>query len=362
MRFTSTAASTVAGALLVGWLCSAVRLTGQQTSADLPGRLGQYVKQHVDLGPDDRKRLLQGEPVTKLLPGNAANEVAIFGAVWINAPISAYLADLRDIERLEKGPNFLVTKKISNPPRLDDFARLALPPEDVRDLKSCTVGDCELKLGEDALHRLQKEVDWSKPLPQVTSTVETLFRNLALQYVVQYQKAGDAGLAAYRDTTRPTFVAKEFKTMIDRMPLLTDHLPQLKAYLLSYPDGSLSGAESFFYWQSVKFGLKPTIRINHVVVVEEPGGAAVATKMLYANHYFWTAIELRVLVPDAARGNGFWFASVSQSRSDGLTGYLGPIIRTKVRDEAQKGMEAALKASKVSLETPRAARPATKGA
>jgi hypothetical protein len=350
MRITSTAAPIMASTLLVGWVCLAAGVNGQQSSAGLPGRLGEYVKQHVDLTPENHKQLLQGEPVTRLLPGDASKEVAIFGAVWINAPISTYLARVRNIEQLERGPSFLVTKKIGNPPRLEDFAQLTLPPEDVRDLKSCKVGDCELKLGEDALHRFQNEVDWSKPLPQATSQVETLFRKLALEYVVRYQKAGDKALATYRDMSRPTFVAQEFKTMIDRMPLLTDHLPQLKTYLLTYPQASLPGAESFLYWQSAKFGLKPTIRINHVVMIERPDGAVVATKMLYANHYFWTAIELRVLVPDPARGKGFWFASVSQSRSDGLDGYLGPIIRARVRDEALKGMEAALKAGKASLE------------
>jgi hypothetical protein len=340
----------MASALLVGWMWSTVHLTGLQTSSGLPGRLGEYVAQHVNLTPDESRRLLQGEPVTKLLSDDASNEVAIFGAVWINAPISTYVAAVKDIEQLEKGPNFLVTKKISNPPRLEDFAQLTLSPEDVEDLKSCEVGSCGLKLGEHALQRIRKEVDWSKPLPEATSQVQALFRRLSLDYVIRYQNAGNEALAAYRDTSQPTFVAQEFKTMIDRMPLLTSYLPRLKAYLLEFPKASLPGSESFLYWQSAKFGLKPTIRINHVVIAEQPDGAAVATKMLYANHYFWTAIELRLLAPDPARGKGFWFASVSQSRSDGLSGYLGPIIRGKVRDEAQKGMEAALKASKAALE------------
>jgi hypothetical protein len=233
---------------------------------------------------------------------------------------------------------------------LDDFAQLTLPSEDVEDLRTCKVGDCELKVGEPALRRIQKEVDWSKPLPQAASQVEGIFRSMALDYVVRYQKAGNEALAAYRDTNRPTFVAQEFEMMIDRMPLLTDYLPRLKTYLLEYPKASIQDAESFFYWQSANFGLKPTIRINHVVIVEQPDGTAVTTKMLYANHYFWTALDLRVLVPDPARGNGFWFASVSQSRSDGLSGFLGPIIRGRVHDEAQKGTEAVLKASKALLE------------
>jgi len=351
MKPSPIASSIAFGMVLGGWMWSALPVSGQQTSG-LPGRLGEYVTRHVNLTADTHQRLLRGEPVTKLLPSDASTEVAIFGAVWIKAPVSAYIAAVKDIEQLEKGPNFLVTKRISDPPRSEDFARLTLPAEDIRDLKSCKVGDCELKLGEDALLRMQKEVDWSKPLPQVTSQVETLFRTMAFEYVTRYQQAGDEALAAYRDMNRPTFVAQEFKTMIDQIPLLTDYLPRLKTYLLGYPKASLPDAESFFYWQSAKFGLKPTLRINHVVITQPPEGAAVATKMLYANHYFWTAIELRLLVPDSARGPGFWFASINQSRSDGLSGYLGPVIRAKVRDEAQKGMEAALKAAKASLEKP----------
>jgi hypothetical protein len=72
--------------------------------------------------------------------------------------------------------------------------------------------------------------------------------------------------------------------------------------------------------------------------------------MLYASHYFWTALELRVLVPDPARGKGFWFVSVNRSRSDGLSGFTGKIIRGKVRGEAEKGMIAALAATKSKLE------------
>jgi hypothetical protein len=63
--------------------------------------------------------------------------------------------------------------------------------------------------------------------------------------------------------------------------------------------------------------LKPTIRIKHLTIAEQPTHVDVVSKMLYASHYFWTAIELRVMVPDAARGEGFWFATVNRSRSDG---------------------------------------------
>ena len=102
--------------------------------------------------------------------------------------------------------------------------------------------------------------------------------------------------------------------MVDRMPSLSTYLPELKRYLLEYPKVTLPKAESFLYWQEAQFGLKPTIRINHLTVVDAQTHVAVVSKMLYASHYFWTAIELRVLIPDATRGEGFWFVSVNRSR------------------------------------------------
>jgi len=87
-----------------------------------------------------------------------------------------------------------------------------------------------------------------------------------------------------------------------------------------------------------------------VTIAESPTNVTVVSKMLYASHYFWTAIELRLLIPDPARGEGFWFANINQSRSDGLNGFKGSVIRGKVRGEAEKGMEAALKTTKARME------------
>ena len=316
----------------------------------LPGRLGQFVEQHVKLTADDYQRLSRGEPVTAALAASSSDEVGIFGAIWIKAPIATYVASISDVEHFYAGSNFIATKKISRPPRLEDFDQLTLPPDDVKDLRTCRIQSCDVKLGEAALQRIQKEVDWTKPLPEVTAQVESLFKMMALEYAAGYEKTGDAALAVYRDKRRPTVVAREFKAMVDGMPVLTEYLPELKQYLLAYPNASLPGAESFLFWQSVTFGLKPTTRINHVVIVQRPGSAAIMSKMIYSSHYFWTALELHLLMEDPARGQGFWFATISQSRSDELGGIAGPIVRRKVRDEAMNGAAAALAAAKTAME------------
>jgi hypothetical protein len=341
----------IKGAALPPILILAATVSAQQSQAPpFPGGLESYLTKGVKLEPEERKRLLAGQPVTRLLDSDPAREVAVFGAVWVRAPIARYVAAVRDIEQFERGENFPITKKISDPPRLEDFAQLRLPAEDIEDLKTCKVGSCELKLSEEAVTRIRKEIDWSKPTAE--ADVDQLARQIALDYVRGYLEGGNARLATYRDRSRPTFVGQEFSSMIERMPALSEYLPELKRYLLDFPKASLPNSESFLYWQETKFGLKPTIRINHLTIAERPTHVAVVSKMLYASHYFWTAIELRVLGPDAARGEGFWFVTVNQSRSDGLSGFVGSLIRGKVRGEAEQGMEAALKITKARMESP----------
>ena len=56
------------------------------------------------------------------------------------------------------------------------------------------------------------------------------------------------------------------------------------------------------------------------------------------------------LVPDPARGAGFWFLAVSRCRSDGLSGFTGKFVRGRARGEAQKGVLAQLIRTKEALE------------
>jgi hypothetical protein len=332
----------------VGAFALAPTMEALTAPSRLPPRLEQYLTTHVKLPANQHAQLLQGQPVARPLEVDPSKEVAVFGAVWIAAPIARYLDAVRDIEQFEKGDNFLVTKRISSPPRLDDFAAMRLQPDDARDLRKCKVGSCAIKISEGTLLRIRREIDWSQP--DAAARVEALMRQVALDYVNGYLEGGNARLAAYRDSSRPTFVAHEFATMVQQMPSLTQFLPEVKQYLLDYPRATLPNADSFLYWQEANFGLKPTIRINHLTIANQPAGAVVVSKMLYASHYFWTALELRVLVPDPARGAGFWFVNINRSRSDGLSGLVGTLIRGKVRGEAEKGMLAALKTTKLRME------------
>jgi hypothetical protein len=315
----------------------------------LPSPLDSFLVEEAHASPADREALLAGNPVVKLLDADPAREVAVFGAIWVNASSTSYVRQVKNIEQFERGGAFRITKRISEPPRADDFAALTISDEDFADLKDCKLGDCALKLGADALQTLRTEVDWRKPTARTDANA--VFRRLALRYVAGYREAGNARLAVYRDKDRPTFVANEFRSMVDRLPRLGAELPDLTRFLLEYPNAPLANSTDFLYWQETKFGLKPTVRISHLVIQEHPAGTVLASKMLYSSHYFWTALELRVLLRDPARGPGFWLVTVNRSRSDGLSGFTGRVIRGRVRSEVEDGARAALTATKTRLES-----------
>jgi hypothetical protein len=323
--------------------------TSQNTAPAFPRRMDEYLAKSVKLTTAQRTSLKNGTPITKLVDvQQESTEISVFGAIWINAPMRRYVELVKDIENFERGGGFKVTKRISTPPALGDFDALHLAEVDLGDLRTCRVGDCILKLGEEGVRRFQNGIDWKAANSRAAA--DRVMRQLAFEYVTAYLEGGNARLAVYRDASRPTFIAQEFRAMVDEMPELTTYMPDIRRHLLEFPKYALPNSTAFLYWQETEFGLRPTHRISHVTIRETPDDTIVTSKMLYASHYFWTGLELRVLLADPSRGAGFWFLTVSRSRSDGLSGFTGAFIRPRARGEAQSGAMAALKLTKKLLE------------
>lgn len=316
----------------------------------LPDRLQRYVDETVRPSAAEWQRLLGGEPFTKLLEADPSREVAVFGVVWVNAPRRAYAAAVANIERYERGRAFLLTRRIGTPPALADFADLRLSEDEVGDLRACRAGDCKLKLDRETIERIRAQVDFGAPTAR--QDAEAVLRQRLLEYVTRYHALGNGGLVEYYDDEPPVRASEEVAALLASWPSLLDTLPELRQYLADYPRAAWRPAIEVFYWQQVRFGLKPTIRISHLVVHEGERDTVVASKMLYANHYFRSALELRVLVSDPDRGPGYWLVTISRSRPDGLTGFLGRLLRGRVRNEARKGVHDLLVSAKRRLEGP----------
>ena len=320
----------------------------QAAVARFPPALETHIGNVAHFSASERRRINDGGPVTKLLDSDVTREVAVSGVVWINAPVSRYLDRFRKIESHESGEGFHITRRFSNPPRPEDLDELRLSDDDVADLRTCQVDDCELQLSEHAVNLFRKGVDWTAA--DARASADRVMRRWLFEYVTGYIEGGNDRLAVYRERSHPVPVASEFKTIVDHSASLAPY-PELKQYLLDYPRLTPPSPETFFYWQEASFGLKRTIHMSQVVIAERQHETVVLSKMLYATHYFWSALDIRVLVPDSARGTGFWFVTASRTRLDGLTGFTGFFVRRRVRSQVQEGTMKVLTTTKRTLET-----------
>jgi hypothetical protein len=308
-----------------------------------PGQIRALLTRHLPLTDSQFDEVRRGDAVVLPLDTTVPSEIAVGGAVRIDAPASRLVAVIRDIERLERGGGFIATKKFSSPPVLADMATLRLPEEDVASLRTCRVGRCDVKLGQRALESLAR-IDWDAS--SAAAHANELVRRMALEYVQRYRSGGNAALAVYQDGGDPISTSGEFEDMVRRSSGLTT-IPEVPAYLLRYPQARPAGVQDFFYWSLAAFGLKPVLRLNHVLIQpmrHSPGlQYVITTKQLYASHYFHTALEVRVLVDDAEHpGRAHYLVALNFARSDGLGGLLGGIIKGKAKDGALDGLKSAL--------------------
>jgi hypothetical protein len=112
---------------------------------------------------------------------------------------------------------------------------------------------------------------------------------MLLDLVRAYQTNGNEALGHYDDGDETPPVADAFRALLAGSDLLPAPVPALIAYLEDYPRGRPTGAEDFFYWSVVDFGLKPTMRVSHVTIdplADTPSSDiayAIAIKQLYAS-------------------------------------------------------------------------------
>lgn len=291
----------------------------------------------------DVRTVAAGKAVVKGLDTAVRQELAYFGAVHIDGAASLFVERLRDIERFERGPSIPQIGRFSVPPRLEDLASLKLPVDDVMSLSACRPGACDLKLSATSIARFQHEVPWASS--SAAAQADRLARQTLLDLVRAYQTNGNAALGSYDDDRQTLEVAEQFRSMLASSGPTPLPIPELTKYLVDYPRSRPAGSEEFFYWSVVNFGLKPTIRLNHVIIyplIGQPSGVsyAIAIKQLYASHYFQTALDLRLLVDDRRRAEtpGFYLLSLTRSRIDGTSGLKGSLLRPLISRRSRNGV------------------------
>jgi len=306
----------------------------------------------VGLSPQQISAIDTGKAVAKVLSWGGPSEVYVFGAVYIDGSPAAYVNASRNVARLSGAEGYRGVGELPANATVADLDKMTLEPDDIKALKSCREGDCDVQLPTDSIQTFHDAVNWSAP--DVANKVNGLARGMVVDLITEYRRGGNAALGTYRDKKNPARVAEQFDTLVSRSAALPDVLPELRRYLLQYPDANLPNADSFFYWEKVDFGMKPTIRVNHAVIYHPEGMSVVAIKQLYASHYFHTALDVSVCVADTAKPerHGFYLLTIKGSEQEGLTGAKGSILRKIVVDKTRSSLESALASIKQSIEQP----------
>jgi hypothetical protein len=329
----------IAAAILAASLPAAAEDTAVRT----------FLRRTIELTEAQVADIESGRVVTRPLPGADKPEMAAFGAVRVAARKDVYLERLGDVTRFRKGPSTIQIGRFHTPPVIADLDSLTLEDGDFEAARKCRPGDCDLKLARAALDRIQKDMDWKAPDARARAT--QLMKQMLVDYVAAYLRGGTTEMATYVDNASPLDTQAEFRKVLAASPYLLQYAPVVQRYLEDYPKGRLEGAEDLFYWTKDKFGPKPTIAIHHLTIWRDPADptrAAVASKQIYASHYFQAGLDLTALV-DAPAG-GFYLVDLYRARIDPPTGMLSGVLLGKIRGGIEQGVAEGLRTAKQRTE------------
>jgi len=325
-------------------VCFVVNTALGQDSGRSRAELQKALSDKTAFGAADFAALQLDQPVVRSIPTSDKAEIAVTGLVNIRAAADEFLRTYRQSMTQKSNAAILEIGAFAAEPSFADLETLTLEARDIEDLKECVVGECQIKLSAAMIERFRREINWDAA--DCAAKVTTLFRQILSEYVKDYRARGEAALIEYNDKRDPVSLTAEQRAL-DAAP----------SYVNEFINGSKSDLqllEDTLVWSKIKFGLKPVIAINHILIYRRNSDVGpqvlIASKQIYANHYINASLALTafVRVPDAP--NGAYLVYENRSRADGLEGPFGKIKRGVVEKKAIEGLRAILANSKASLE------------
>jgi hypothetical protein len=307
--------------------------------------------------------LERGEAVVKPLPTTDKREVAFCGVARLRGDPATLLAAFK--ESLTRSGNRVILGggRVGTPPAPEDLQALSLDNGEVEDMKRCAVGDCKVKLSAAMIARLRSEVDWAAP--DYRPAADRLFKAMLFDYVRDYLARGDAALVEYDDRAGAVRLRREQPALLGSLPYLNDSAPEFAAYLRGFPRAELPGVENVLHWSEVQVGLKPVILLTHAATYtrrhDDAPQILVATKQLYATHYFDSSLSLTLLTgaTDEEGRAVAYLLYANRSRLDALGGLFGAIRRRVIETQVLGGLRAVLQQTKLRTEAGPANAPAS---
>ncbi len=312
---------------------------------DVAATLTQYLK----ITGNDLAEIDRGRIVKRSLESSAAGEVAVVGAVRVNAPVDTFVDYYRNIEAFKSGPDVIQIGRFSVPPQLSDVDRLTIGRDDV-DLRSCRVGSCDIRLSKDVIQRLQREIDWSAR--DADAQAAAFFKRVLVENVRAYLTGGPGRIVEYDDEKRAVRPVDDFAALLKASPYVGSLVPALPGRLRDPASTAFPGAEEFLYWSKERSGPLPSfITVTHVVMATTGSGShVIASRDVYSSRYLDASLSYTVASPVVGVPSSFYLVYANRSRAAGLKGAFASLRKSIVERRAKNALEEQLKAIRGRLE------------
>ena len=291
-------------------------------------------------------RVERGEPIAKILDTDR-REVAVVGAVRIAGPQTKLFDRYRNASSPKTSDVIMETGRFSTSPVPDDLRGLHFEDYDLDTIRACKPGDCGVRLSTHDMERFAREVNWNAP--NWRTEAGDLWRQLLAANAASYLTTG--ALGDYRNKATPLDVADEFKIIFDSFAYFEQLSPEFMRYLRRFPSVRLDETENILYWSKDDIN-RPVTRITHLSLYPAPPGAArpglIATKQIYAAHYFDAGLGLICAFDDAE--GGFYMVSMNRVRTRSLTSFTRTLVRSIVQRRSRDAMEGILRSTKEAVE------------
>ena len=123
----------------------------------------KFFRDYLGLKEDQIAAIRNGKAIAKVVDSRTPDEVFVFGSVYVHSTPEKYLKLASDIDALRKLPSYLAISKVSDPPQLSEFNGFTLEADDLKQLKNCEPGKCDVQLPGEAMDTFKHSVNWSAP-------------------------------------------------------------------------------------------------------------------------------------------------------------------------------------------------------
>ncbi len=299
----------------------AIILLQALAAAPTPGTFS-FFQPSVTVSAEERSTLESGNPIARILPANG-REDAVFGAIRVNVDGDRLVAWTRRVEQFKQGSYVLGIGRLSDPPRIEDFANVSLDAEDLQSIRNCHPGSCGVKLSAQEMTRLHKVAGRNSD----NDALQQEFRQLLLERAQLYLRTGN--ILQYDDQHAPLSPTEHFTKLLDQTSFLSS-VPQFSDYLRNYPAVADPQVESFIYWSKEHAAGKAIISMTHVNIVRNQApnlpDTLIVSRDIFSTHYVDASLSVTALISNDDGGPSY-LVYLNRTEIDVLHGAFSGVVR-----------------------------------